>query len=107
MGSETLQSATKLGRTPARSSGRVQRRRSGESRTCTRLRHGVRTPLGSFVVPFDRVPSRARQWDPEFFVRPLRWHVAHLFGARRISDDEISLLSGWDDEDMLEDDKAA
>lgn len=63
-------------------------------------------PCGTYLVPFDKVPFRGKTWDEDFFLRPLRWHISHIHGARKMRYDELARLSGWDDE-VVFDKKAA
>ncbi len=64
------------------------------------------SPCGSYLVPFDKVPFRGEKWDADFFARPLRWHLSHILGVRKIDFDEAERLRGWE-EDLLDDQKAA
>ena len=70
------------------------------------LRSHWGAPCGSYLVPFSKVPFRGEKWDADFFVRPIRWHLSHLHGARRIAPGEAQRLRGWE-EDMVDDEMAA
>jgi len=61
---------------------------------------------GSYLIPFDKVPFRGEKCGADFFVRPIRWHLSHLHGARKIGIDEVDRLRGWE-EDFLDDQRAA
>jgi hypothetical protein len=65
------------------------------------------TPCGSYIVPFDMLPFRAGKWDPEFFVRPIRWHVTHLQGTKKLSPEEAARTKCLFDEEMSPVDEAA
>lgn len=71
------------------------------------LRSPWGSPCGSYLVPFDKLPFRDGKWSPEFFVRPLRWHLTHLHGTRMLSLEQVGKLRAWDDEEMLADETAA
>ena len=64
------------------------------------------SPCGSYLVPFDKVPFGERSWDADFFMRPLRWHLSHLRGARKLDFDEVEQIRGRD-EDLLDIQEAA
>jgi len=64
-------------------------------------------PCGSYHVPFDKSPFSGSRWDADFFVRPLRWHLTHMQGARTLNHDEVARLRARHEDDMVDDLKAA
>ena len=65
------------------------------------------SPCGSYMVPFDVVPFRGQKWDADFFIRPLRWHLSHMHGVRKIEFEELRQQLGWWDDACVDDKKAA
>jgi hypothetical protein len=67
------------------------------------LRSPWGAPRGSYAVPFGQLPFGEGKWEPDFFVRPLRWHLTHLHGTRRLRPDQADRLRREYDQEMLDD----